>query len=144
MNLPRPIVMTNGCFDIIHRGHVEMLREAREMGASLVVAVNSDASVMRLKGPTRPVNTLEDRVAVLSAIRWIDLVLTFDGDTPINVIREVKPDILVKGADWDAAHVAGVNELWQWGGTYQTIPTWWQGRSTTDIIRKIRGQDGHD
>lgn len=137
-HLPRPIVMTNGCFDILHRGHVEMLTKASQMGASMIVAVNSDASVCRLKGAGRPVNTLEDRMAVLIALESVTAVVAFDADTPIKLIRQIRPDVLVKGGDWKAEDVAGADEVEQWGGVFRSVPVTFK-RSTTEIIEKIRG-----
>lgn len=137
-HLPRPIVMTNGCFDILHRGHVEMLTKASRIGASLIVAVNSDESVRRLKGAERPVNTLEDRMAVLIALEAVTAVVAFDADTPIKLIREIKPDVLVKGGDWKKDDVTGADEVEQWGGVFRSVPIRFK-RSTTAIIKKIRG-----
>ena len=137
-HLARPIVMTNGCFDILHRGHVEMLTKASQMGASLIVAVNSDASVRRLKGSERPINMLEDRMAVLIAIEAVTAVVAFDADTPIELIRQIKPDVLVKGGDWKKENVAGADEVEQWGGVFRSVPITFK-RSTTAIIKKIRG-----
>lgn len=134
---PRPIVMTNGCFDILHRGHVELLKAAAAMGKSLIVAVNTDESIMRLKGPARPVNTLEDRMAVLAAIWCVTAVVPFSDDTPIALIREIQPDVLVKGGDWKKEDVAGALEVEQWGGVFRSVPITYH-RSTTDIIEKIQ------
>ena len=100
-SLPRPLVFTNGCFDVLHRGHVTYLAQARALGAALVVGVNSDASVKRLgKGDDRPLNSQEDRMAVLAALQAVDLVVLFDEDTPLELILACRPDVLVKGGDW--------------------------------------------
>src|SRR3990172_2003953 len=108
--LPRPLVFTNGCFDVLHRGHVTYLAEARALGASLVVGVNSDASVRRLgKDADRPVNSLPDRMAVLAALESVSMVVPFDEDTPLNLILACRPDVLVKGGDWQIEDVVGAD-----------------------------------
>lgn len=138
--LPRPIVFTNGCFDILHRGHVAYLQEAAALGKSLVVGINTDESVRRLnKAPDRPFNGLEDRMAVLAALRCVDLVIPFDEDTPLELIRKVRPDHLVKGGDWQVADIVGNEFVRQYGGQVHSIPFRFQ-RSTTDLIKRIRGQ----
>ena len=135
---PAPLVMTNGVFDILHRGHVAYLEAARALGASLVVAVNSDASVKRLgKGDDRPLNTLDDRMAVLAALRCVDLVVPFDDDTPRDLIIAVMPDVLVKGGDYTAATTAGAAEVIANGGRFVAIP-FEHDRSTTALVEKIR------
>src|ERR1019366_4451973 len=109
--LPRPIVFTNGCFDVLHRGHVTYLAQARALGASLILGVNSDASVKRQgKGADRPINTEQDRMAVLAALEGINLVVLFEEDTPLNLILACKPDILVKGGDWKPENLVGSKE----------------------------------
>lgn len=136
--LPRPLVFTNGCFDILHRGHVTYLAQARALGASLVMGVNSDASVKRLgKGNDRPVNCLEDRMAVLAALESVSLVTWFDEDTPLNLILACKPDILVKGGDWGVDAIVGASEVLGWGGKVHSIP-FLHERSTTALLAKIR------
>jgi rfaE bifunctional protein nucleotidyltransferase chain/domain len=136
--LPRPVVFTNGCFDVLHRGHVTYLAQARALGASLIVGVNSDASVKRLgKGADRPVNSEADRMAVLAALQSVDLVVPFDEDTPLALILECRPDILVKGGDWEPEKIVGCGEVQGWGGTVHSIPFIHQ-RSTTALINKIR------
>ncbi len=136
--LPRPLVFTNGCFDILHRGHVSYLAQARALGASLVVAANSDASVKRLgKGDDRPVNALEDRMAVLAALESVALVTWFDEDTPLARILDCRPDILVKGGDWPVDKIVGAPEVIGWGGTVHSIP-FIHARSTTALLEKIR------
>lgn len=136
--LPRPLVFTNGCFDILHRGHVTYLAQARALGASLIVGVNADASVKRLgKGDERPINNQDDRMAVLAALESISLVCLFDEDTPLNLILACKPDVLVKGGDWAVANIVGAREVQGWGGTVHSIPFLHQ-RSTTATLTKIR------
>lgn len=136
--LPRPLVFTNGCFDILHRGHVTYLAQARALGASLVVAVNSDASVKRLgKGDDRPVNSLADRMAVLAALDGVNLVTSFDDDTPLTRILETRPDVLVKGGDWPVEKIIGYREVTGWGGQAHSIPFIHQC-STTALMAKIR------
>lgn len=136
--LPRPLVFTNGCFDLLHRGHVTYLAQARALGASLVVAANSDASVRRLgKGDDRPVNRLEDRMAVLAALECVSLVTWFDEDTPLARILESRPDVLVKGGDWPVDKIVGAVETAGWGGRVHSIPFIHQ-RSTTTLLEKIR------
>lgn len=136
--LPRPLVFTNGCFDILHRGHVTYLAQARALGASLIVAANSDASVKRLgKGEDRPVNVLDDRMAVLAALECVSLVTWFDEDTPLQRILDCRPDILVKGGDWSVANIVGAAEVIGWGGQVHSIPFIHQ-RSTTALLEKIR------
>jgi rfaE bifunctional protein nucleotidyltransferase chain/domain len=136
--LPRPVVFTNGCFDILHRGHVTYLAQARALGASLIVAANSDASVKRQgKGDDRPVNVLEDRMALLASLACVDLVTCFDEDTPIERILECRPDVLVKGGDWPVEKIVGASEVVGWGGKVVSIPFIHQ-RSTTALLQKIR------
>jgi len=129
----KTIVMTNGCFDIIHAGHVHLLREAKKLGDVLVVAINSDASVTRLKGSSRPVVRLIDRLAVLDAIEFVDYVVTFVGDDPNAVICEIMPDILVKGEDYADKVISGSECVMDNGGRIEIIK-FLEGRSTTGII----------
>ena len=139
--LPRPIVLTNGVFDILHRGHVTYLDQARSLGASLVVAVNSDASVQRLgKAANRPLNPLADRMAVLAGLAAVDLVVPFDADTPRDLIVACMPDVLVKGADYTAATTAGAAEVIAAGGRFVPIP-FATAHSTTALVEKIRRND---
>lgn len=136
--LPRPLVFTNGCFDVLHRGHVTYLAQARALGASLVLGVNSDASVKRQgKGDDRPINAEADRLAVLAALAAVDLVVLFDEDTPLDLILTCKPDVLVKGGDWAAEAIVGAKEVLGWGGSVHSIPFLHQ-RSTTALLKKIR------
>lgn len=136
--LPGPVVFTNGCFDILHRGHVTYLAQARALGASLIVAANSDASVRRLgKGDDRPVNTLADRMALLAALECVSLVTWFDEDTPLQRILDCKPNVLVKGGDWAVDKIVGAAEVQHWGGQVVSIP-FIHERSTTALLQKIR------
>ncbi|OFZ69976.1 MAG: ADP-heptose synthase [Betaproteobacteria bacterium RBG_16_58_11] len=136
--LTRPLVFTNGCFDILHRGHVTYLAQARALGASLIVGVNSDASVKRLgKGDERPINSQEDRMTVLAALEAVSLVTLFDEDTPLQLILDTHPDILVKGGDWDVNSIVGAKEVLDWGGQVHSIPFLHQ-RSTTELVERIR------
>lgn len=130
------IVFTNGCFDIIHRGHVELLRFAKSLGDVLVVGLNDDESVRRLKGKNRPINTLEDRAFVLLSIRWVDFVVPFSEDTPERIIREISPDVLVKGGDYRIEDIAGADFVLSKGGRVE-IFNYLEGYSTTSIIKKI-------
>ena len=137
--LPRPIVFTNGCFDLLHRGHVAYLEEARALGASLVVGVNSDASVRGLdKDDHRPINPLEDRMAVLAALESVSLVVPFDEPTPLELVRLVRPEHLVKGGDWPIERIVGNDVVRAYGGQVHSIPFRFE-RSTTALIERIRG-----
>jgi rfaE bifunctional protein nucleotidyltransferase chain/domain len=137
--LARPLVFTNGVFDVLHRGHVTYLARARALGASLVVGVNSDASVKRLgKGDDRPVNALADRMAVLAALESVSLVTPFDEDTPLALILACRPDVLVKGGDWQPERIVGAREVGGWGGAVHSIP-FEHERSTSALLAKIRG-----
>ncbi|MSQ18544.1 MAG: D-glycero-beta-D-manno-heptose 1-phosphate adenylyltransferase [Betaproteobacteria bacterium] len=136
--LPRPLVFTNGVFDILHRGHVTYLAQARAMGSALVVGLNSDASVRRLgKGPDRPLNMLADRAAVVAALGDVALVTWFDDDTPLSLILACHPDILVKGGDWAVDRIVGASEVGAWGGRTVSIP-FEHDRSTTALVDRIR------
>ncbi len=136
--LPRPLVFTNGCFDVLHRGHVTYLAQARALGASLVVGVNSDASVKRQgKGCDRPINAEDDRMAVLAALESVSLVVSFEEDTPLNLILASHPEVLVKGGDWAASNIVGSREVLAWGGEVHSIP-FRHERSTTALLKKIR------
>jgi rfaE bifunctional protein nucleotidyltransferase chain/domain len=121
--LARPLVFTNGVFDILHRGHATYLAQSRELGASLIVALNTDDSVRRLgKGPDRPINNLEDRMALVAALQSVNLVTWFDDDTPLDAIVACKPDVLVKGGDWPAEQIVGAKEVLGWNGSVRSIP----------------------
>ena len=136
--LLRPIVFTNGVFDILHRGHVTYLAQARALGQSMVLALNSDASVKRLnKGADRPINQLADRMAVVAALNCVDVVTFFEDDTPLKLIKTVKPDVLVKGGDWSIDKIVGAKEVQGWGGSVHSIP-FQHERSTTAMLAKIR------
>ena len=131
-------MFTNGCFDLLHRGHVTYLDQARALGASLIVALNTDASVRRLgKGDDRPVNTLEDRMAVVAALESVDLVTWFDEDTPLALIVALAPQVLVKGGDWAIEQIVGATQVQARGGTVVSIPFVHQ-RSTTGLLARIR------
>ncbi|KQP12733.1 D-glycero-beta-D-manno-heptose 1-phosphate adenylyltransferase [Pseudorhodoferax sp. Leaf267] len=136
--LPRPWVFTNGVFDILHRGHATYLAQARALGASLVVALNSDASARRLgKGPDRPMNAEADRAVLMAALGDVDLVTWFDEDTPQQLIAALRPDILVKGGDYDMDKLAETALVRSWGGRALAIP-FVDGYSTTALVQKIR------
>ena len=136
--LARPLVFTNGVFDILHRGHVTYLAESRALGASLVVALNSDASVRRLgKGDDRPLNALEDRIAVVAALESVALVTWFEEDTPLERILACRPEHLVKGGDWTVDRIVGAKEVQGWGGKVHSI-AFRHDRSTTKLLEKIR------
>ncbi len=136
--LPRPLVFTNGVFDVLHRGHVMYLAQARALGASLVVALNTDASAKRLgKGPDRPLNNETDRAFVMAALASSSLVTWFDEDTPLELIAQIKPDILVKGGDYDMQKLAETRVVESYGGRAQALP-FVDGYSTTALVRKIR------
>ena len=136
--LPRPIVFTNGCFDVLHRGHVTYLAQARALGAALIIGVNSDDSVKRQrKGDDRPINSEQDRMMVLAALESVSLVVKFGEDTPLNLILACHPDILAKGGDWKIENIVGAKEVQGWGGTVHSIPFLHQ-RSTTELLNKIR------
>ena len=137
-SLARPLVFTNGVFDILHRGHVTYLAEARALGASLAVALNSDASARHLgKGDDRPINPLEDRLAVIAALEAVALVTWFDEDTPLERILECRPEHLVKGGDWAVDKIVGAKEVLARGGKVHSIP-FRHERSTTDLLKRIR------
>jgi len=136
--LPRPLVFTNGVFDVLHRGHVMYLAQARALGASLLVALNTDASARRLgKGPDRPLNNETDRAYVVSALASTSLVTWFDEDTPLQLIAEVKPDILVKGGDYDMSLLAETRLVQSYGGRALALP-FVDGYSTTALVAKVR------
>jgi D-beta-D-heptose 7-phosphate kinase / D-beta-D-heptose 1-phosphate adenosyltransferase len=133
----RRIVLTNGCFDLLHAGHVAYLRAARALGDLLVVGVNSDASVRRLKGPGRPLNRLEDRMAVLDALRCVDQVIAFDGDTPAELVRAVRPGVLVKGGDYRVETLPEARLVAELGGEVVLLP-YLEGRSASGLLRRLR------
>jgi rfaE bifunctional protein nucleotidyltransferase chain/domain len=136
--LKKPIVFTNGVFDILHRGHVSYLAQARSLGGSLVLGVNTDASVRMLgKGDDRPLNSEEDRMAVLAALECVDLVVLFSEKTPVELIAKVRPDIYVKGGDYEIDALAETTLVKTWGGEAYAIP-FIHDRSTTALVKKIR------
>jgi rfaE bifunctional protein nucleotidyltransferase chain/domain len=136
-NKGKRIVFTNGCFDILHRGHFTYLAEARKLGDLLLVGLNSDASVKRLKGPDRPINNENDRQYVLSQLKSVDFVEIFNEDTPLNLILKVKPKVLVKGGDWKIDQIVGAKEVLADGGDVFSL-NFVNGYSTTSIIHKIQ------
>ena len=136
-NRGKKIVFTNGCFDILHRGHVTYLSEAKKLGDLLVLGVNSDASVKRLKGPERPINNEKDRAYVLSQLKAVDFVEIFSEDTPLNLILTVKPNVLVKGGDWKIDQIVGGKEVRASGGQVFSL-NFVDGYSTTSLIEKIQ------
>jgi len=131
------IVFTNGCFDILHAGHVRYLQKARELGDRLIVGLNDDASVRRLKGKMRPIQPLEDRAAVLAALAFVDLVVPFSEDTPIKLIEAIAPDVLVKGGDYRPEEIVGADFVRARGGSVVVVP-FLEGRSTSAIVERIR------
>jgi rfaE bifunctional protein nucleotidyltransferase chain/domain len=135
----KKIVFTNGCFDIIHAGHVDYLEKAKSLGDFLVVGLNSDESVKRLKGPTRPINPVEQRKKVLQALKPVDLVIVFEEDTPERLIKEIKPDVLVKGGDWKIENIVGADFVMSYGGKVYTIDFVYD-TSTTKIIEKVKNE----
>ena len=137
-HLPRPLVFTNGVFDILHRGHASYLAQARALGASLVVGVNSDASVKMLgKGDDRPINSEGDRQALLAALESVDMTILFTEQTPVNIIEKIRPDIYVKGGDYEIDSLAETKVVKSWGGKAVAIPFLYE-RSTTSLLGKIR------
>ncbi|MCR4301400.1 MAG: D-glycero-beta-D-manno-heptose 1-phosphate adenylyltransferase [Sulfuricaulis sp.] len=139
--LARPVVFTNGCFDILHRGHIAYLEEAAGLGKSLIIGVNSDASMRRLeKGSGRPINKLEDRMAILAALGCVSLVTPFDDDTPLALIKLVRPEHLVKGGDWSPEKIVGADVVKTYGGQIHSIP-FRHDRSTTELLKRIRSHD---
>ncbi|MBK3331875.1 D-glycero-beta-D-manno-heptose 1-phosphate adenylyltransferase [Persephonella atlantica] len=133
----KKIVFTNGCFDIIHAGHVDYLEKAKALGDILVVGLNSDDSIRRIKGKERPVNIQQHRKKVLEALKPVDLVIVFDEDTPEKLIKMIKPDVLVKGGDWKIENIVGADFVKSYGGTVTTIDFVYD-ISTTKIIEKIK------
>jgi D-beta-D-heptose 7-phosphate kinase/D-beta-D-heptose 1-phosphate adenosyltransferase len=131
----KKIVFTNGCFDILHAGHVKVLQQSRSFGDILVVALNSDASVQRLKGPTRPIQNELDRAQILEALACVDFVTLFDDDTPLNIIQAIVPDVLVKGGDYSVNDIVGAKEVLAAGGRVEVVPLV-EGRSTTSIVQR--------
>jgi len=136
--LPRPLVFTNGVFDVMHRGHAVYVAQAKALGATLIVALNTDSSARRLgKGPERPLNNEQDRAAMMAAMGAVDVVTWFDDDTPQELISEIRPDILVKGGDYDMSKLPETALMQSWGGTALALP-FVDGYSTTALVKKIR------
>lgn len=133
------IVFTNGCFDLLHFGHLHYLAEARDLGERLVIGLNSEDSVRRLKGPHRPINDKKTRQFQLASLEFVDAVIVFEGDTPYDLIARLKPDILVKGGDWKADQIVGSDIVLSNGGVVKSLP-FIQGYSTTNIEQKIKNQ----
>ena len=134
----KKIVFTNGTFDLLHRGHVTYLQKARAQGDVLFVGLNSDASVKSYKGPDRPLNPQQDRALVLAALACVDCVVIFNEPTPLHLIKALRPDVLVKGADWPKSKIAGAAEVESWGGRVRRIRLV-PGRSTTRVIERMKG-----
>lgn len=132
----KQIVFTNGCFDLLHVGHVRYLKEAKKQGDILIVGLNTDASVKRLKGPERPIQIEQDRAEILAALECVDFVTLFDEDTPLNLIKELKPQVLVKGGDWKPEQIVGSDLVLASGGRVLSL-NFVEGRSTTSLIKKI-------
>lgn len=130
------VVFTNGCFDILHVGHLRYLQEAKSLGDFLVIGLNSDRSVRALKGDTRPIQTELDRAEILLGLSCVDAVVIFDEDTPLNLIKKVRPQVLVKGGDWKISQIVGSDFVQQSGGEVKSLP-FHEGRSTTSIVEKI-------
>lgn len=135
----KKVVFTNGCFDILHAGHIYYLRKAAELGDILIIGLNSDASIRRLKGDTRPINKLNDRITILSELTCVDYIITFDEDTPYQLIKDLKPNVLVKGSDYKKEDIVGYDILQLYGGEVEVI-NYIDGQSTTNIIERIRGE----
>jgi rfaE bifunctional protein nucleotidyltransferase chain/domain len=130
-------VFTNGCFDLIHKGHVSYLEQARKLGDVLIVALNADSTVRKLKGKGRPLNTLADRMDVMAALESVDFVTWFEEDTPLALIRKLHPKVLVKGGDWRPDQIVGASDVQSWGGKAHSLP-YIEGKSTTRLIAKAR------
>ena len=133
------IVFTNGCFDLVHSGHIRYLRAARGLGDVLVVALNSDGSVRRLKGPGRPLIPQRDRCEVVAALEMVDYVTVFDDDTPYALIKDLQPDVLVKGGDWQPDEIVGADVVRARGGLVRSLP-YARGYSTTALVRRVQGR----
>jgi D-beta-D-heptose 7-phosphate kinase/D-beta-D-heptose 1-phosphate adenosyltransferase len=138
--VPGRVVFTNGVFDLLHSGHVDVLAQARAHGDALMVGLNSDSSVRRLKGPGRPIQSEGERAYVLAALHDVDAVVAFSQDTPLELIERLRPDVLVKGGDYEPGTVVGREQVESWGGRVVIVPLR-PGRSTTAIIEKLRASD---
>jgi rfaE bifunctional protein nucleotidyltransferase chain/domain len=139
----KKIVFTNGCYDLLHAGHVRFLKAARKMGGALLLALNSDASVRRIKGPKRPITPQSERAELMAGLSCVDLVTVFNEDDPYNIINDVKPDVLVKGGDWALDKIIGTDIVKANGGKVRNI-RYLKGKSTTNIIRKVLESYGKD
>jgi D-glycero-beta-D-manno-heptose 1-phosphate adenylyltransferase len=137
--LSKTIVFTNGCFDIIHAGHIDLLRRCASSGDKLVIGLNSDESVKRIKGNNRPINNQKNRSMILEAIKYIDLVVIFDEDTPYNLINSIRPDILIKGGDWSPDKIVGRDIVESYGGKVLSLPLL-EGHSTTNLLERIKSR----
>jgi D-beta-D-heptose 7-phosphate kinase/D-beta-D-heptose 1-phosphate adenosyltransferase len=135
----KTVVFTNGCFDIIHAGHIEYLQQAKSLGDILIIGLNSDDSVRRLKGPARPINKAEDRITVLSALEMVDFVVVFEQDTPLTLISLIIPDFLVKGGDWKTDKIVGSELVLASGGVVKSLP-FKKGYSTSEILEKLKNE----
>jgi len=133
----KKVVFTNGCFDILHRGHVSYLEEAKSLGDFLIVGVNSDPSISRLKGPSRPIQNQDDRLFILAGLESVDAVVVFDADTPIELIDALLPDVLVKGGDYQIENIVGFETVTKRGGLVTTLP-FIEGKSTSIIVKKMQ------
>jgi rfaE bifunctional protein nucleotidyltransferase chain/domain len=133
----KKIVFTNGCFDLLHIGHITYLEEAKKLGDILIVGINSDESVKKIKGPTRPIQNEYDRSSILAALKAVDHTILFSEDTPINLIKKIKPDILVKGGDWKIEQIVGSDFVMKYGGVVQSL-NFVNGKSTTSLIEKSK------
>jgi D-beta-D-heptose 7-phosphate kinase/D-beta-D-heptose 1-phosphate adenosyltransferase len=138
----KKVVFTNGCYDILHPGHIELLSKARALGDVLVVAINTDESVRRLKGPGRPIFDEAERAELLGALEMVDFVCTFSQDTPLAAILKIQPDVLVKGADWGIDEIVGRAEVESWGGKVVAVPLV-GGKSTTGIVERVLTRYGN-
>jgi len=136
----KTIVFTNGCFDILHRGHIEYLKKAKKLGDILIVGLNADRSVKRIKGEGRPIQKQSDRLIIITSLSFVDYAILFNESTPINLIKQIKPDVLVKGGDWLKENIVGNNVVSSYGGKVLSIP-YLQGKSTSNIISKICGKN---
>jgi D-beta-D-heptose 7-phosphate kinase/D-beta-D-heptose 1-phosphate adenosyltransferase len=136
------VVFTNGCYDILHPGHIELLSKARALGDVLVVGINTDESVRRLKGAGRPIFDEAERAELLGALEMVDFVCTFAEDTPLEAILKIRPDVLVKGADWGVDEIVGRSEVESWGGKVVSVP-FLRGKSTTDIVERVLTRYGN-
>ncbi len=134
------VVFTNGVFDLLHPGHVDLLTAARALGDALIVGINTDASVKRLKGKGRPVRNERDRAFVLSGLEAVDLIVRFDEDTPLELVRALRPDVIVKGGDYTSDSIVGAREVESWGGEVVVVPLT-EGHSTTSIIERLGGKE---